>query len=232
MIIDLQLYNNTSYGSAKKILCSCSKCNKELYISKQKLVQRNNKTFCHPCATIKHGKSKEQINVTCKTCNIVFKKRHDTLKNWGGNCASCGQKELKGTPEMRKKNSERAREQVLKQGGIPNARMFTTESASGSNSYTWRGGITPIVMKIRLSKEMQQWRKKVFARDNYTCVLCSQRGGNLEADHIMPFSLYPDLRFNVDNGRTLCNPCHRSYGAKVTHGKLIKPAVLKIEVSA
>ena len=175
---------------------------------------------------MKISPSRMMIDVSCKKCKLSFQKRKDTLKLWGGSCASCVQKDLKGTPEMRKKHSERAREQVLRQGGIPNARMFTTESSSGSNSYTWKGGVTPIHMKIRLSKEMQQWRKSVFLRDNFTCVLCNQRGGNKEADHIMPFSLYPDLRFDLDNGRTLCKPCHRSYGAKVTHGKLIKPAIL------
>jgi len=53
------------------------------------------------------------------------------------------------------------------------------------------------------------WREAVFARDNFTCQDCGQRGGRLEADHIKPYSLFPDLRPDVDNGRTLCRPCHR-----------------------
>lgn len=70
-------------------------------------------------------------------------------------------------------------------------------------------GITPINERIRKSPEYKTWRKTVFERDDYTCKECGKRGGNLNADHIKPFALYPELRFDVDNGRTLCMPCHR-----------------------
>ena len=43
-------------------------------------------------------------------------------------------------------------------------------------------------------------------------VYCGQVGGYLEADHIKPFSLYPELRFELSNGRTYCKPCHKIIG--------------------
>lgn len=85
----------------------------------------------------------------------------------------------------------------------------------GSNCHLWRGGITALNKQIRQSIEYKLWRTAVFERDNYTCVWCSARCGNgkkiiLNADHIKPFAYYPELRFAIDNGRTLCVDCHRT----------------------
>lgn len=63
--------------------------------------------------------------------------------------------------------------------------------------------------------EYKIWRDAVFSRDDYTCQLCGQHGGYLEADHIKPWALYEELRYVVGNGRTLCRPCHVSLD---THG--------------
>lgn len=87
----------------------------------------------------------------------------------------------------------------------------------GKDHYWWKGGITPLNHKIRNSTEYKLWRKAVYKRDNYTCVWCRKRGIVLNADHIKPFFLYPELRFAIDNGRTLCIDCHKStdtYGEK------------------
>lgn len=79
----------------------------------------------------------------------------------------------------------------------------------GKDNKSWKGGITPINKAIRGSVEYRLWRLDVFERDNHTCVLCEQRGGTLNADHIKPFAYYPELRFDRNNGRTLCIECHR-----------------------
>lgn len=79
----------------------------------------------------------------------------------------------------------------------------------GADSSNWRGGVSEKNHLIRTSTEMKLWRKAVFERDNYTCVKCGKRGGDLEADHIKQFAYYPDLRFAIDNGQTLCKTCHK-----------------------
>lgn len=81
---------------------------------------------------------------------------------------------------------------------------------AGALNNKWRGGITPLNHKLRTAEEMKEWRKAVFKRDNYTCRHCGEVGGKLNADHIKPFSQYPELRTVLENGRTLCVPCHKN----------------------
>ena len=70
----------------------------------------------------------------------------------------------------------------------------------------------------RYSPEAEKWRKTIFERDNYTCQFCKVRGNKLEADHIKPFAYFPELRFELSNGRTLCRRCHD--GTKISYKKM------------
>lgn len=79
---------------------------------------------------------------------------------------------------------------------------------TGEKSSNWKGGITPINELIRKSPQYREWRDKVFMKDNYTCQQCGNRGCYFEAHHMKAFAQYPELRFDVDNGITLCVPCH------------------------
>jgi 5-methylcytosine-specific restriction endonuclease McrA len=76
-----------------------------------------------------------------------------------------------------------------------------------ADKYKDRGKTTAVV-KLRASKMYREWRKAVFDRDDYTCLICGQRGGILNADHIKKFADHPEFRFDVTNGRTLCKDCH------------------------
>ena len=78
----------------------------------------------------------------------------------------------------------------------------------GADNPNWKGGITPENHKLRRTPEYVAWRISVFERDGYTCQFCAQVGGELHADHIKPFSLFPEHRVDINNGRTLCRRCH------------------------
>lgn len=123
---------------------------------------------------------------------------------------SIGQKGKLITLEHRKKISD-----ALK-GRIP--KNVLRGDFSGEKCHLWKGGITPINQKIRTSYEYKLWRKAVFERDSYQCIWGGkEHGSKLNVDHIKPFSLFPELRFAIDNGRTLCHECHKktdTYGSR------------------
>ena len=93
---------------------------------------------------------------------------------------------------------------------------------SGDKHPNWQGGITPLNKKMRYCYEGKQWRKRVLERDKNMCVLCGSKE-NLEVDHIKPFSLFPEFKYKVENGRTLCRSCHRktlTYSGKIHNYEL------------
>lgn len=53
------------------------------------------------------------------------------------------------------------------------------------------------------------WRTYIFERDSYTCQVCNKVGGVLNAHHIKQWAYYPELRYEVNNGITLCADCHK-----------------------
>jgi len=100
---------------------------------------------------------------------------------------------------------------------LEHKRKIQEGSHKGEKNKNWKGGVTPENHRIRNSMEYKLWRKSVFERDDYTCIWCGQRGVELNADHIKPFAYYPELRFELENGRTLCLECHKktdNYGKR------------------
>ena len=101
------------------------------------------------------------------------------------------QKRIMGSDIMRRRLSEIQRQKNLGKGKI------------SSNQKARYHGV-----------EYKIWRDKVYARDDYTYQDCGDRNGKgksvyLTAHHIKPLALYPELRFDVSNGQTLCLECHR-----------------------
>lgn len=91
-------------------------------------------------------------------------------------------------------------------------RKLMSERMKGDKHFAWKGGVTKVNETIRKSLDYKLWREAVFKRDNYICVQCNKNkevSGKLNAHHIKPFSLFPELRFAIDNGITLCVSCHK-----------------------
>jgi hypothetical protein len=91
--------------------------------------------------------------------------------------------------------------------------------------WNWKGGITPLRKKLHSTGELKRWRIAVLKRDNYSCQNCGNRE-RLEVDHIKRWHEYPELRHDINNGRTLCHDCHKktkTYG-NYRHGRYKKAA--------
>jgi len=62
------------------------------------------------------------------------------------------------------------------------------------------------------SKEYKQWRLAIYKRDNFCCKMpgCKKRGMKcIQAHHIRRWANFPELRFELSNGITLCKYHHR-----------------------
>ena len=54
-----------------------------------------------------------------------------------------------------------------------------------------------------------EWRRAVVSHDDGRCVRCGEIDVKVHAHHIMPYSVYPELGIDKDNGITLCESCHK-----------------------
>ena len=96
------------------------------------------------------------------------------------------------------------------------------KSKMRENHWHWKGGVSDENTRIRQSLEYKLWRKSVFERDKWTCVICGYRSkakSDIRADHIMPFHLFPSLRLDINNGRTLCIECDKVHGYNYNRDK-------------
>jgi len=64
-------------------------------------------------------------------------------------------------------------------------------------------------VKSRARPEMTNWRNLVFNLGNFTCRHCNKIGGKLHVHHKAPYSLFPELRWELNNGMVLCENCHK-----------------------
>jgi 5-methylcytosine-specific restriction endonuclease McrA len=88
----------------------------------------------------------------------------------------------------------------------------------GSKHYNWKGGITDQATKDRNSQALKDWRTFVFNRDKFLCQICGSKGKRLNAHHLESFHSNQNLRFDVNNGVTLCYKCHTQFHKK--YGKI------------
>ena len=79
-------------------------------------------------------------------------------------------------------------------------------NAFGENHYKWLGGYSKSQHK---GTEYNEWRMAVYKRDGFKCKISNEDCiSEIEAHHILSFTKYPELRYEINNGITLCRKHH------------------------
>ena len=76
----------------------------------------------------------------------------------------------------------------------------------GRTPWNWKTDRSLLAKKQeRNDSAYRDWRMSVYRRDGFRCKISNERcEGRIVAHHILPWSQYPEERYNVNNGITLC----------------------------
>ena len=129
----------------------------------------------------------------CNFCSSKFNSWQDR-KYCSSKCYHKSMVEKKVKQNISNEEKERRRQRML-----------------GENNPMWNGGDSD---SERRNSEYIHWRIAVFKRDGFTCQDCGYKNGvgvkrkDLHAHHIVAWIESIELRYEVENGITLCVPCH------------------------
>ena len=180
---------------------NCQCCNNVFkYDSQQK-----NRKYCGYVCAKKSRESKKEIE--CYNCkkrfivqsysNAKFCSRDCKYNYQSSNliviyCDNCG-KEFK-----RKEHKIRYKYKFC-------SHKCTSIFLRGKNHYEWKEHLRDKNINLAL----KQWSLKIKEKDEYTCQLCGENDRRLlESHHIKEKNKFPELKFDFNNGITLCLKCH------------------------
>ena len=117
-------------------------------------------------------------------------------------------------PNPIKRGEHRGVETEFKKGHIPHSKIHPEIMPRGENNHRWVSDRNKLQRyndenKDRRSSAYNAWRKQVWLRDGFKCKISNTDcKGRLEAHHILGYKEYSELRYEVNNGITLCHFHH------------------------
>lgn len=178
------------------------------------LMHRQSKT-CRKCYISNKNKLAKYIQRNCEYCGRIFHTHEGQLKvGQGKYCSrSCARK---GSPTRKREREfikcfqcgsevERHISEIKKRKGDKDfcSSKCWYEYNQRENHQNWQGG-----QSERMAPGYSGWRRKVLKRDRGFCRLCHSTT-KIEVHHIKKFSQYPEIRWEVNNGISLCEDCHK-----------------------
>ena len=158
------------------------------------------------CGCIKTGRAKE--NLTGKKFNklsVLYYCNSDKWRSslWFCKC-ECGNNITVSTSNLK-------RGIVKSCGCLFNEWKHNKPKGSASPFYN----NTIIRNKRKFDLESKYWAVQVKKRDNYTCQKCNNKPSNyLVSHHLYSYIKYKSLRYDINNGITLCQNCHQVFHEK------------------
>lgn len=157
-------------------------------------------------------------SLKCKKCQKVTHYSYDDVKRYfsRNNCELLstnyinGDQKLEYIPECGHKTTISFYKFLAGQGRV----CPKCAKPRGERHHAYNPDLTD---EDRLQRDMQngelkKLRMEAYKRDHYTCQICqNNKGGNLEAHHIVGWSKDESLRFKLDNLITLCKKCHKEF---------------------
>lgn len=205
-----------SYGSRVSVLVKCPVCNESRFIEYGKIA-RTGHTKCMFCTRVH-----PRLNTTAQMIKVGGRRILNRTGVRFGRLIVVSLNEEK-TAEMGVNywnclcdcgNTTVVYGGSLQRGNTQSCGCYSKEVHSGPRKKGNRSRKKSSARRKLLSKmteEHKLWRKRVYKRDNYTCQRCGATGGDLNAHHKHGIATHPELAFDIDNGITLCKPCHDDF---------------------
>ena len=212
----------------------CKTCNRELPLDafrKDKHGYLGRKANCKECIS-KHEKQIRVYELTCENCGEKFTATNKRARY----CSKCRYKEqgkkisghnhpkYNGGKIVKCDNCGRELHITLSEYKNHKHHFCSKEcygkwkrvQVQGKNNPAYKPELTDeyrqqYIEDKRVGSKMDEWRKQVFERDNYTCQHCGKETHNNRAHHKDGYNWCIDRRHDVDNGVTLCKECHDEF---------------------
>lgn len=203
----------------------CKKCNLEKDLIEFRTRKKKNGdeykiSWCKQCENTRYSK-------ICVQCGIEFKTKHNKALYCSKECSSLAKR---NGATVRCENC--GKEIYKKSYRIKRDKHnYCSDECARKHRKTWYKGELVYNYNPNRTKEQRQKERKtpkdiyftkgVKMRDNFTCKICNSKG-YVVAHHLESFNSNKEKRYDINNGVTLCDKCHKEFHKKYGYGNNTK----------